>query len=136
MILVDHEDLDRYAEVLCDLKAPIAERVDSLFCLRSFKQLEALDVLFKAFEIEKDSELLQHEICYCLGQMDCTDEHVAKIQTFLENIVEGDYAQIIVHEAVEALGNMSDDNTIKLLEKYRGSDKEISEMVVETCELA
>ena len=41
-----------------------------------------------------------------------------------------------MHEAVEALGNLDDGNTVVLLEKYRKSDKEISEMVVETCELA
>ena len=48
--------------------------------------------------------------------MDKTPEHVAKIQAFLEQIVEGNYAQIIVHEAVEALGNMSDENTVRLIE--------------------
>ena len=58
MIIVDQTDINKYAEVLCDINAPIAERVDSLFCLRSFEELEALDVLFKAFEIEKKSELL------------------------------------------------------------------------------
>ena len=68
--------------------------------------------------------------------MDKSPEHIAKIQKFLENIVEGDYAQIIVHEAVEALGNLDDGNTVTLLNRYRNSDKEISEMVVETCELA
>ena len=37
MILVDEENMQKYVENLCDLSAPIAERVDSLFCLRSFK---------------------------------------------------------------------------------------------------
>ena len=69
--------------------------------------------------------------------MDNTEEHIQKIQEFLEKIVEGDYAQIIVHEAVEALGNMNDSNTLRLLEQYRDDpDKEKSEMVIETCELA
>ena len=45
MIIVDHNDLDQYASVLKDTQAPIAERVDSLFCLRSFEQLEAVDAL-------------------------------------------------------------------------------------------
>lgn len=49
------------------MTAPIEERVDCLFCLRSFPEIEAVDDLIKAFEIEKKSELLQHEICYCLG---------------------------------------------------------------------
>lgn len=42
----------------------------------------------------------------------------------------------MVHEAVEALGNMSDENTVRLIEQYRTNNCEISEMVIETCELA
>ena len=67
--------------------------------------------------------------------MDKSPQHITKIQTFLQQIVEGDYAQIIVHEAVEALGNLDDENTVVLLERYRNSGKEIENMVVETCEL-
>lgn len=67
MIIVDHNDLDKYASVLKNLEAPIAQRVDSLFCLRSFDELEAVDALIAAFAIEKHSDLLKHEICYCLG---------------------------------------------------------------------
>jgi len=69
MIFVDENNMQKYVDNLCDLNAPIAERVDSLFCLRSFKELEAIDGLIKAFHTEKKSELLMHEICYCLGQM-------------------------------------------------------------------
>jgi deoxyhypusine monooxygenase len=50
--------------------------------------------------------------------------------------VEGDYTHIIVHEAVEALGNINDKNTLNLLEKYRGSGKVIAEIVEETCEVS
>lgn len=52
MIIVDHSDLDKYARVLQDVSAPIAERVDSLFCLRSFEELKAVDALVEAFAIE------------------------------------------------------------------------------------
>ena len=135
MIIVDHTDLNKYGAVLKDVSAPIAERVDSLFCLRSFQELAAVDALIDAFGIEQSSDLLRHEICYCLGQMDNSPEHVAKIQAFLEQIVEGDYPQIVVHEAVEALGNMGEENTVRLLERYRDSNSDISAMVVETCEL-
>jgi len=50
--------------------------------------------------------------------------------------VQGGHAQIIVHEAVEALGNLSDENSVRLIEQYRESNSDISELVVETCELA
>jgi len=91
MIIVDTDDMNKYVENLCDTKAPIAQRVDSLFCLRAFDQIEAIDGLIKAFHIEKKSELLMHEICYCLGQMDKTQGHVAKIIEFLEMLVDGDF---------------------------------------------
>ena len=52
MILVDHEDLNKYATCLKDVNAPIPERTDSLFCLRSFKEIEAVDALIEAFGIE------------------------------------------------------------------------------------
>lgn len=68
--------------------------------------------------------------------MDNSPEHVAKIQTFLEGIVEGQYPQIVVHEAVEALGNLNDENSVRLIEQYRNNNSDISEMVIETCELA
>lgn len=42
----------------------------------------------------------------------------------------------MVHEAVEALGNMSDENTVRLIEQYKNNNSDISEMVIETCELA
>ena len=91
MIIVDHNDLNKYAEVLKNVEAPITERVDSLFCLRSFEQIEAVDALIEAFRIERRSDLLLHEICYCLGQMDNSPAHVAKIIEFLEAVVEGDH---------------------------------------------
>ena len=136
MILVDQEDISKYSTTLNDVKAPIAERVDSLFCLKAFEKIDAIDALIEAFHIEQKSDLLRHEICYCLGQMDNSAEHIKKIQAFLEKIVEGEYPQIVIHEAVEALGNLDDANTVALLEKYRNSNAEISEMVIETCELA
>ncbi len=67
MIIVDTDNMTKYVDNLCDTTAPIAQRVDSLFCLRAFEELEAVDGLIKAFHIEKKSELLMHEICYCLG---------------------------------------------------------------------
>jgi hypothetical protein len=45
MIIVDHNDLSKYTDVICDPEQPIAERVDALFCIRSFPQIEAIDAL-------------------------------------------------------------------------------------------
>jgi hypothetical protein len=136
MIFVDTEDMSKYIDNLCDLNAPIAQRVDSLFCMRAFEEVEAVDGLIKAFHIEKKSELLMHEICYCLGQMDKTPEHVAKITEFLEFLINGEYPQIVIHEAVEALANMNNYDSLKLLKKFEAEDSPHTEMVRETVELA
>lgn len=135
MIIVDTENITKYIDDLCNPECPIAERVDSLFCLRSFKELEAIDGLIKAFHTEKKSELLLHEICYCLGQMNDTEAHVAKIVPFLEMIISNEsYPQIVIHEAVEALANMDDYSNDALLARFENSEH--SEMVKETVDLA
>jgi deoxyhypusine monooxygenase len=87
----------------------MADRVDSLFCIKAFKEPEAVDALIRCFHKEKSSELLKHEICYCLGQMNKTPEHVNRIQPFLEHVIDeaNGYEDIVVHEAFEALGNMN-----------------------------
>jgi len=87
---------------------PIADRVNSLFCLRTLGTVQAVQALITAFEKEPSSELLKHEICYCLGQMDKGEEQINIIQTFLEQVLEDDKnTKIIMHEAVEALGNLN-----------------------------
>ena len=120
MITVNLEDLQQYENVLSDTAAPMADRVDSLFCIKAFKQVEAIDAIVRSFHIEKKSELLRHEMCYTLGQMDKSEDHINKIQTFLEHVIDekNGYEEIVLHEAVEALGNLSNKNTLKLIEKY------------------
>lgn len=136
MIIVDTDNMEKYVQNLSDVAAPIEQRVDSLFCLRAFEQVEAVDALIKSFHVEKKSELLLHEICYCLGQMNHTKEHVQRITEFLEMVIQNDYPQIVIHEAVEALGNMNNYDTLALLKKFEMEDSPHTEMVRETVELA
>ena len=79
MITVELDNLAKYESVLSDTKAPMADRIDSLFCIKAFAGVEAIDSLVRSFELEPKSELLKHEICYCLGQMDKSEAHIAKI---------------------------------------------------------
>ena len=60
------------------------------------------------------------------------EEHTYKIQKFLEEILEEDHSKIVHHEAVEALGNLDQDNTLKLMKRY---ENEQSEILYETCYL-
>ena len=138
MIYVDLDDVKKYEQILSDTAAPIADRIDSLFCLKAFPGVEAVDALARSFYKEPKSELLKHEICYCLGQMNKTEEHVKKIKVFLEDVIDekNKYQEIVVHEAVEALGNLDDENAGKLLEKYENANHKDSQMLYETCFLA
>jgi len=61
---------------------------------------------------------------------------VDKIVPFLEMIIDADYPQIVIHEAVEALGNMNNYDTLALLKKFEREDSPHTEMVRETVELA
>ena len=67
MITVDKENLAQYEKTLSDVSAPISDRVDSLFCMKAFTEVEAVESIIRSFHCEKKSELLKHEICYCLG---------------------------------------------------------------------
>jgi hypothetical protein len=58
MITVDLEDLQKYEATISDTKAPIADRVDSLFCIKAFDDIEAVNALIRSFHQEKNSELL------------------------------------------------------------------------------
>ena len=137
MIIVDQTDVQKYGDIICNLEQPIAERVDALFCLRSFPDIEAVNTIIKGFGIEKKSELLRHEMCYVLGQMDNSPEHINVIQQFLTSLVEDETMEdIVIHEAVEALGNLNDNNSVALIQKFTESDRQCGAMVIETCELA
>lgn len=62
--------------------------------------------------------------------MDKSPAHVEKIQNFLEKVIDEDHTKIVLHEAVEALGNLNSENTLKLLKKF---ENEPSEILYETC---
>lgn len=67
MITVDLENLKQYEETLSNPENYMADRVDSLFCIKAFNELEAIDALIRAFHKEEKSQLLKHEMCYVLG---------------------------------------------------------------------
>jgi len=67
--------------------------------------------------------------------MNTSKENIEIIEPFLKNIVwERKQSSIVIHEAVEALGNISEDNLWDVLAQF---DEEVDDTIVkETCELA
>lgn len=117
---------------------PLSDRFRALFYLKSIgsnhendpknAQL-AIDYISQAFN--DDSELLKHEVAYCLGQT-----HNLNAAPTLRNVLEDSNQQCMVrHEAAEALGALGDSNSLELLIKYFNDPNELLE-IKQTCELA
>jgi hypothetical protein len=67
MMIIYHDKAPEYAATLQDTAKPIPDRINALFCLRTVGTTEAVEALIKAFDLEDRSDLIRHEICYCLG---------------------------------------------------------------------
>jgi deoxyhypusine monooxygenase len=137
MFTVQEANIEQYKNTLKDTNEKIQKRTQNLFFLRSLASVPAVEALKEAFRAEPESDLLRHEICYCLGQMNSSPEVTEAIQAFLEEVVseglENKHAKIVVHEAVEALGNLCQDGSFDLLKKYISEE---DDMVKETVFLA
>jgi len=120
MIIVSEDNFQDYSKTLKNLDAPIADRTNALFCLRTLCTPECIKTLIDAFRSEPTSDLLRHEICYCLGQMNKDEELTELIFGFLwklleEGVHEDKHAKVVIHEAVEALANMGREESRKVL---------------------
>lgn len=122
---------------LCSESSPLALRFRALFALKhhasqhppTAQTKPAVDAIAAAFATP--SELLKHELAYCLGQSR-NDYAAPYLRRVLENRHEDTMCR---HEAAEALGALGDRNSLDLLKARR--DDETEEVVVrETCEIA
>lgn len=129
-------DVNILGEIVADHTQNIKIRMNCLFQLRTIGSLDAIKALENALLKEPSSDLLRHEICYAFGQMIKEEGNREEIEKFINNEIfdkSEKWASIVLHEAAEALGNISNENNIKLLEKFVNYDDEI---IKETCELA
>ncbi len=130
------EDLSALRSVLLNEsgKVPLAQRFRALFHLKSMGipsskgAEEAIDIISDCFR--DDSELLKHELAYCLGQT--KNLYAADI---LQIVLQDNNQQCMVrHEAAEALGALGDKDSLDLLKHYFENDP--MEEIRQTCELA
>jgi deoxyhypusine monooxygenase len=113
--------------VLNDKSEPITKRMRALFYLRTIGTDEVVPVIIKAFD--DFSLLLQHEICYVLGQIG----NPKSVEFLLKVLADENNAAISRHEAAEAIAAIGDNNSILMLEKYASHPNVI---LSETCQLA
>jgi len=121
------EQVASVGRLLNDTKRPLKERFRALFTLKNIGGATAIGWIAKAFQ--DDSDLLKHELAYCLGQMQDT----AAVPALTAVLVDLSEAAIVRHEAAEALGAIGAEESLAMLEKFCEDDKR---EVAETCRLA
>ena len=126
--MVTSTEVKNIGQILNNSDRPLKERFRALFTLKNIGGQEAIDEISKSFQDK--SELLKHEVAYCLGQMG--DKNAIPI---LSSVLKDlNQEPIVRHEAGEALGAIGDTSVLPMLIKIRDEDKE--EVVIDTCILA
>lgn len=117
----DKKKLSEYAHTLHSFEKPVQARFGAMLSLRQLGSIDAIETLIMAYEYEPKSDLMRHELCYSLGQIDIQspeDEEI--IQSFLEKVIlTGESSDFVRHEAIEALDFVSEELTMQLLENFK-----------------
>lgn len=121
-------EIQKIGAILNNRDRPLKERFRALFTLKNLGGQEAIEQMSKTFQ--DPSELLKHEVAYCLGQMG----NFNAIPILSQVLTDLGQEPIVRHEAGEALGAIGDSSTLALLTKIRDEDK--IAVVVDTCKLA
>lgn len=121
------EKIQKTGEELNDINLPLKTRFRALFTLKNIGGPEAVKYISKSFEDKSD--LLKHELAYCLGQMQDTSA-IEILEKVLKNKSQH---PMVRHEAAEALGAIGEPSSLKILEEY---SKDSSIEVAETCHIA
>ncbi|KAI9848106.1 MAG: deoxyhypusine hydroxylase [Sclerophora amabilis] len=137
----DHEADDApitsLRQILTSESAPLARRFRALFSLKHYACLQpptsqsipAIRAIAAAFPTPSD--LLKHELAYCLGQT----RNLAAVPFLRSRLEDLEEAAICRHEAAEALGALGDAGSLELLRTLRDQEGE-DQIVRETCEIA
>lgn len=116
-------------QVVQDLNAPIAQRMRSVFYLRTIGGEDAVKALCNALTIPGGTTLFRHEIAYVLGQMEAKEA----IPTLIAVLRDGADDPIVRHECGEALGAIADPSVLAVLEELSSDARP---EVAETCQIA
>lgn len=136
----ENTSLESLREVLVNANGntPLADRFRALFYLKSIgsefaenkdRALTAVTYIAEAFK--DDSELLKHEVAYCLGQT----HNLQAAPVLREVLANKDQQCMVRHEAAEALGALGDKDSLEMLTNYFNDPQELIE-IKQTCELA
>ena len=111
--MVTTTEVQNVGQILNDTNRPLKERFRALFTLKNLGGKEAIDEMAKGFDDK--SELLKHEVAYCLGQMK-DPKAVPVLSKVLQDLNQ---EPIVRHEAGEALGAIGDISVLPMLIKIK-----------------
>lgn len=120
---------DELKAVLLDLTKPIAQRMRSIFYLRTIGGDDAVETLCAALANKEGTTLFRHEIGYVLGQM----QAASAVPTLLKVLQDPEDDPIVRHECGEALGAIAEPSTLPVLEALCADHRK---EVAETCQIA
>ena len=127
VVQVTQEEIQKVGIVLLDTQVSLSERFRALFTLMNIGSDEAVEAICSGFV--DTSELLKHELAFCLGQMQ-NKSALPKLTEVLEDV---DQPVIVRHEAGEAIGAFGLMESLPLLNKYLDHSEQV---LKETCQLA
>lgn len=89
------DKIENVGKILNDSTRPMKERFRALFTLKNIKGELAIKLISQAFS--DDSDLLKHELAYCLGQM----QDVLAIPVLIKVLENVNEVPMVRHEAGE-----------------------------------
>jgi len=124
---LDETDVQKLKATLNDTKKRLFDRYRAMFALRDIGSKESVEALATA--LADKSAIVRHEIAYVMGQMrhEAAVPHLKKV---LENHSEH---SMVRHEAAEALGSISNSESVQILNGYKADKQRI---VSESCKVA
>jgi len=122
--------VERYGKILNDPNARLSSRFRALFSLKNLASESENAIIEMGKSFTDSSELLKHELAYCLGQT--KNEKALEILRSVLN--DGNQEPVVRHEAAEAIGAIAPADLEQYLKKLMESDKDIE--VRETAHLA
>ncbi|KAG0249488.1 deoxyhypusine hydroxylase [Mortierella polycephala] len=125
--ITDEESTEQLRAIYLNQKLPLFERYRAMFTLRN--QCTTESVLALADGFDDPSALFRHEIAYVFGQM----QHPAAVPSLIKVLSKLEEANMVRHEAAEALGSIATPEVYPVLERFR-DDKD--RVVRESCIVA
>jgi len=121
------DQIKQHRDVMMDTSLSLFNRYRGLFALRDIGTDAAVHAMVDGFD--DSSALFRHEVAFVMGQLQSPASKDALVKVLCDTTEH----EMVRHEAAEALGAISNEETVEILQKYLADDKH---MVRESCSVA